>query len=117
MNSVGLVLYPASDMPKAKMFFTTLLGTEPYVDSKPYVGFKVGEMEVGLIHQNAEGSIPAVAYVTVDDINAALETLVAAGAEKAAEPRDVGYGMLVASIKDCDGNAIGLRQFPKSQAG
>jgi hypothetical protein len=29
---------------------------------------------------------------------------------------DVGYGLLVASVKDLDGTPIGLRQAPKPQA-
>lgn len=115
MNSVGLIIYPASDVSKAKQFFSTLLGSEPYADAPYYVGFKAGDVEVGLVPQGAQQNPSgALAYVTVGDINAALATLVAAGAEKVQDVTDVANGLLVASIKDPDGTIIGLRQFPKS---
>jgi predicted enzyme related to lactoylglutathione lyase len=113
MNPVSLVIYPASDVPKATKFFATLLGGDPYVDSPYYVGFRTGDMEVGLVQKQGEMS-GALVYVTVDDIEAALETLLAAGAEKVQEIKDVASGLLVASVKDLDGTSIGLRQFPKS---
>jgi predicted enzyme related to lactoylglutathione lyase len=112
MNSVGLIIYHAADVPQATKFFTTLLGTEPYVDSKRYVGFKVGDMEIGLVPKSDRTTSGALAYVTVSDIKEALATLLAAGAEMGQEVTDVGYGLLVASVKDLDGTPIGLRQFP-----
>jgi predicted enzyme related to lactoylglutathione lyase len=114
MNDVNLIIYPASDVPKATKFFATLLGGEPYADSPYYVGFKTGDMEVGLVPKAAHGSTGAIAFVTVSDIDAALETLIAAGAEKVQDPRDVANGLLVASVKDLDGTVIGLRQFPSA---
>jgi predicted enzyme related to lactoylglutathione lyase len=113
MNSVNLILYPTSDMAKATKFFATLLGAEPYVEGKPYVGFKVGDMEIGLV-QKTPKTQEALAYVNVPDIKEALATLLAAGAEKGQDVTDVGYGLLVASIKNLDGTPIGLRQFPSS---
>jgi predicted enzyme related to lactoylglutathione lyase len=117
MNPVRLILYPASDVPKTKEFFATLLGTEPYVESKPYVGFKTGDVEIGLVPKMAQGgNSGATAYVDVDDIKGALETLVAAGAEKVQDITDVGYGLLVASVKDPNGTPVGLRQHPSQKA-
>jgi len=116
MNSVGLIIYPAADLAAATKFFATLLGTEPYIESKPYVGFKVGAMEIGLVPKTPQRSLSgALAYVDVPDIKAALETLTAAGAEQVQDITDVGYGLLVASVKDLDGTPIGLRQAPKQQ--
>lgn len=112
MNVVSLILYPTSDMAKATTFYKTLLGTDPYVESKPYVGFKTGDVEIGLVQKNPMMS-EALAYVNVDDINAALATLIMAGAQKVQDPTDVGGGLLVASVKNLDGAPIGLRQFPK----
>ncbi len=114
MNSVSLIVYPASDVPKATRLFATLLGTEPYADMPYYVGFKAGDMEIGLVPKAAHGNAGALAYVTVADINAALEALIAAGAEKLQDPRDVANGLLVATVKDPDGTVIGLRQFPSA---
>ena len=114
MNAVSLIIYSASDVSKTKKFFTTLLGTEPYADSPYYVGFKAGETEIGLVPQGSQPSETGpIAFVTVDDINASLETLVASGAEKVQDVRDVAQGLLVATIKDPNGTIVGLRQFPK----
>jgi predicted enzyme related to lactoylglutathione lyase len=112
MNTVGLIIYPASDVPKATQFFSTLLGTEPYVQGGYYVGFKAGDMEIGLVPQKAHGVSGALAYVDVSDIRGALATLLAAGAEKVRDVTDVANGLLVASVRDLDGTPIGLRQFP-----
>ena len=115
MNTVGLIIYPASDLPKTKEFFATLLGVEPYADAAYYVGFRVGEMEIGLVPKAAQGGPSgALAYVTVSDIKAALATLLAAGAETVQDITDVAQGLLVASVKDPNGTPIGLRQFPSS---
>ena len=112
MNAVSLVIYPASDVPKAKEFFTGLLGTDPYADSPYYVGFKTGSVEIGITQKNPQ-SAGALVYVDVADIKSALDSVLAAGAEKVQDITDVAQGLLVASFKDPDGNTIGLRQFPK----
>lgn len=113
MNDVNLIIYPTTDMAKAKAFYATLLGSEPYADSPYYVGFKAGETEIGLVNK-MPGMEGALAYVNVDDINAALGALIAAGAEKVQDPTDVANGLLVATVKNLDGTPVGLRQFPKS---
>ena len=51
-----------------------------------------------------------VGYWQVDDIRQSLTVLVDAGAEVQQDVRDVGGGKLVASVRDADGNAIGLIQ-------
>ena len=113
MNSVSLIIYTVSDVAKSTAFFTSLLGVQPYADNPYYVGFRAGEIEIGLVPASAGGSPGALADVTVPDIKEALATLVAAGAQTVQEPRDVAQGLMVASVKDLDGTPIGLRQFPK----
>lgn len=113
MNDVSLIVYPAPDVDAAKRFFRELTGTEPYVDSPQYIGFKSGNMEIGLVPNGHKPETGALAYWNVDDISARVKELVAAGGTIAQEIRDVGYGMLVASVKDANGSTVGLRQFPK----
>jgi len=48
----------------------------------------------------------------VADIKATYDLLVEAGAEGVQEPKDVGQGKLVASVKDADGNMIGIMHTP-----
>ncbi len=113
-KNVALIVYPASDVSKTKKFFTDLLGIEPYADSPYYVGFKAGDVEIGLDPSAAQrGLSGALAYVDVDDINAALTSLTANGAEKVQDVTDVARGLLIAIVKDPDGTPIGLRQHPK----
>ena len=105
------IIYPVSDVAKAKRLYGTLLGAAPYVDSPYYIGFRVGDQEVGLDPHGHRGA-GAVAYYEVDDINESLQKLLDAGAETLQDVKDVGGGKLVASVKDTDGNAIGLTQHP-----
>jgi predicted enzyme related to lactoylglutathione lyase len=113
MNAMSLIIYPAADIARTKSFFTDVLGGEPYVDSPYYVGFKAGEIEIGLVPKAAQPGITgALAYVTVTDIKSALANLRAAGAETVQDVTDVANGLLVASVKTPDGTPIGLRQFP-----
>jgi predicted enzyme related to lactoylglutathione lyase len=115
VSKVGLIVYSVSDVEKATKVFTTWLGTEPYAQSPYYVGFRTGDIEIGLNPNGARSGITgALAYADVDDINAALAALVAAGAEKVQDPTDVANGLLVAVVRDPDGTPIGLRQAPKS---
>ena len=53
-----------------------------------------------------------VGYWHVDDIKRSVKALLDAGAEAQQEVRDVGGGKLIASVKDADGNVIGLLQLP-----
>lgn len=107
-NNIPLVVFPVKDVDKSKKFFNTFLGTEPYVDGAYYVGYKIGDMEVGL---DPNGSA-VVSYIDVDDIEASLKTLQEAGATVTMEPKDVGGGLLVAQVTTED-NVLGLRQQPK----
>jgi predicted enzyme related to lactoylglutathione lyase len=110
MKYAGLVVFPASDLAKEKAVFTALVGTEPYADSNYYVGYRVDDVEIGL-DPNAQQNGPIV-YWETDDIAASLEQLKSAGASDRDAPKDVGGGMLVASVTDASGNVIGLRQKP-----
>jgi len=110
---LNTVLYPVKDIDKAKPLFRTLLGTDPHVDSPYYVGFDADGAEIGLLpgghNQGMTGPIP---FFDVDDIAGTLSGLKAAGAEVTQEPTDVGAGLLVAKVRDTEGNDIGLRQQP-----
>ena len=50
------------------------------------------------------------AFYHVDDIKQSLQALLAAGSQTLREIKDVGGGRLVASVKDPEGNIIGLVQ-------
>ena len=111
-QSPALVLYPVKDFAQPKALFKQLLGTEPYVDSPYYVGFRTENIEIGLAQLGPNGQNGPIPYWDVDDIEKSIQSLLDAGAQKNEDPRDVGGGLLVGSVKDANGNLIGLRQPP-----
>lgn len=112
-SPIKLIVYSVKDLTAAKKLFGVFLGVEPYVDGAYYVGYHVGELEVGLDpNAQAQGFAAPIGYVDTADIRTSLKALVEAGAEVVVEPMDVGGGLLVARLKDADGNYLGLRQSP-----
>jgi predicted enzyme related to lactoylglutathione lyase len=112
MKDVSLITYTVADLTKAKRFFCALIGADPYVDSPRYVGYKSGDMEIGLIPSGDKREPGALAFWTVSDIAASVKALVAAGGTVVQEITDVAYGLLFASVKDPNGSIVGLRQPP-----
>ena len=112
-SGIRTVIYPVKDLAQAKTLYGKLLGVVPYADEAYYVGFNVGDQEVGLDpHGHSQGMTGPVGYWHVDDIKESLKLLLDAGAEAQQAIRDVGGGKLIASVKDADGNIIGLIQSP-----
>jgi predicted enzyme related to lactoylglutathione lyase len=107
-QDVKLIVYPVKDLAVAKTFYGKFLGVEPYADGEYYVGYKLGNLEVGLDPNGQE----VIAYIDTDDIKSELQALTGAGATTHQEPKDVGGGLLIAKVKDADGNTLGLRQSP-----
>jgi predicted enzyme related to lactoylglutathione lyase len=113
-QGISVLIYPVTDLARAKELYGTFLGAEPYVDAPYYVGFRVGGLEVGLNpHGHAQEMTGPVGYVDVDDIEGALRGLLDAGAETQQDVKDVGGGKLTATVRDADGNVIGLTQSPQ----
>ncbi len=104
------LVYPVKDVEKAKAFYGKFLDTEPYIASAYYVGYRVGEMEVGL---DPNSNVGPIAYADVEDIKRSLQAMTEAGATIIQDARDVGAGLLIARIKDADGNVVGFRQQSK----
>jgi predicted enzyme related to lactoylglutathione lyase len=110
-QGVKTVLHPVSDLAAAKPVYAALLGVEPMADSKYYVGFEAAGQQIGLVPNGGpQGMTSPVAHWHVEDIEAKLAEVVAAGATVKDSPRDVGGGRLVATFTDPDGNVLGLIQ-------
>jgi len=88
LKDVSLIVYPAADLATARPFFRELIGTDPYGDSPHYVGYKSGDMEIGL-DPNGKREYGALAYWTVNDIAASVKALVAAGGTVVKDITDV----------------------------
>jgi len=110
--TIRTITIPVKDLDAAKALYTTLLGVQPYVDQPYYVGFRPeGAPEVGLDpNGHAQGLTGPVTYWHVEDAAAAVAELVAAGGSEQQAVRDVGAGNLTATVRDADGNIIGLFQ-------
>jgi len=85
VQGIKTVLHPVSDVEKAKAVYTALLGVAPQADSSYYVGFDVAGQHIGLLPRGGpQGLRSPVAYWHVDDIEAKLAAVTAAGARRAA---------------------------------
>src|SRR5512138_594977 len=110
-EGIKTVLHPVSDLARAKAVYAALLGIQPQADSPYYVGYDVAGQHIGLVPGGGpQGMTSPVAYWHVDDIEAKLAEVTAAGAAVKESPRDVGGGRLVATFTDPDGNVLGLVQ-------
>ena len=107
-QGIKTVIYPVKDIAQAKTLYSKLLGVEPYADEAYYVGFRVGDQDIGLDPNGHNEGMTA--YYHVYDIKKSLQLLLDAGAQALQEVKDVGGGKLIASVKDADGNIIGLLQ-------
>jgi predicted enzyme related to lactoylglutathione lyase len=106
-GNIKLIVYPVRDIEKAKAFYGKFLGIKPYIESAYYVGYRVGDQEVGLDPNSRLGPI---AYTDVKDIKSSLQEMIEADAEVVQDVKEVGGGLLIAQVKDADGNIVGLRQ-------
>ncbi len=110
IKGLRTTIYKVSDLARAKAWYAQAFGVAPYFDEPFYVGFNVGGFELGLDPDapavNAQGGV--VTYWGVDDIEADYARLLALGAKKHEEPREVGGDIKVATVLDPFGNIIGL---------
>src|SRR3954467_52356 len=105
------VIYPVTDLAKARCWYSEVLGLEPYFDEPFYVGFNVGGFELGLDPDTSDqkpGAGGSGAYWGVTSMDDAMKSLKASGAKIHSDAREVGEGIKVASIEDPFGNVIGL---------
>jgi predicted enzyme related to lactoylglutathione lyase len=109
-EGIKTVIYPVKDVEKAKALFSALMG-EPAFEQPAYVGFTIDGQNIGLTPGgDRRGAAGPVCYWQVDDIEGSLRALLDAGAELVQPVRHVGGGRRVASVKDAEGNEIGLAQ-------
>ena len=115
LKGLRTVIYRASDLSKAKIWYTAVLGIEAYFSESFYVGFNVGGFELGLdpdAKDLAEGTGGVIAYWAVENADLALTKLIELGATPHREIQDVGGGIRVASVIDPFGNVLGIVENP-----
>ena len=110
-DGLKTIIYPVTDLAKAKTLYGRLLGVEPVMDAPYYVGYRIGDQDIGLDpNGHRKGWTGPVGYWNVGDIAQTLAGLLEAGAEVLQDVQDVGEGKLIATVKDADGNIFGLIQ-------
>ena len=108
-QGIKTIIYSAADITRAKALYPKLLGVEPSVENAYYVGFKIGDQDIGLTPNGQSGP---VAFWHVSDIKNSFQLVLDAGGQTQQAVRDVGGGKLVATAKDAEGNLIGFIQMP-----
>jgi predicted enzyme related to lactoylglutathione lyase len=106
------VTYPVADLAGATAWYTRVLERAPYFSSPYYVGFEVGGCELGLVPDGVAGAAGATAYWGTADIAAEVGRLLELGASIDTPLKEVGGGIIVAALKDSDGNLFGVIQNP-----
>lgn len=106
------VKYGVNDIEKAKAWYSSVLGIQPYFDQPFYVGFEVGGFELGLDPNAPAGITGPIAYWGVANAEIALKRLVEQGAQEHEPVQDVGDGILTCLVIDPFGNTLGVIENP-----
>ena len=119
MLGLRTAIYKVDDLKEAKAWYAKAFRTEPYFDDPGYIGFDIGGYELGLM-PDATGAANKTAnvltYWGVDDVEAEVARLLDLGAAAHTAPMNVGGEIVVASVTDPWGNAIGLIDNPDFKA-
>ncbi len=114
-HGLRTVLYHAPDLDKAKAWYSSVLGIEPYFDQPFYVGYSVGGYELALdpdASSTPGGKAGSVTYWGVADAQAAFDRLISLGATERSAVQDVGDGIRVATVFDPFENIFGIIENP-----
>lgn len=110
------VIYHAPDLARAKAWYSSALGIEPYFDQPFYVGYNVGGYELGLDPDAGGtavgGGSGSVAYWGVLNAQESYQHLLGLGAQERSAPQEVGDGIRVATVLDPFGNIFGMIENP-----
>ena len=72
-SGLRTIIYPVKDLARAKTLYSTLLGVAPLNDEPYYVGFRVGDQDIGLDpNGHSQGMTGPIGYWHVDDIKQTL---------------------------------------------
>lgn len=105
-------IYPAPDLAAAKLWYSRVLGQEPYFDEPFYVGFSVGGFELGLLPGAQPGTVGPQPFWGVSGIESEYARLLELGATELEPVTEVGDGIKVAAVQDPFGNRFGIIENP-----
>jgi catechol 2,3-dioxygenase-like lactoylglutathione lyase family enzyme len=107
LHGLRTLIHPVTDLAAAKAWWTDYLGFGPYFDEPFYVGFEVAGYELGLLPGD-EAGLGAYTYWGVDDVQAAVDAAVAAGATVVEAPHEVGDGIITGAIEAPHSGLVGF---------
>lgn len=108
MNTLASLVQSVPDLEASTALYAAWLGVEPHTTTPYYVGFNASGMEFGLAPAREGDPAAPVPYVAVENIEAALAAVVAAGGKHRSGPQDVGGGTTIATVTDASGAVLGL---------
>jgi predicted enzyme related to lactoylglutathione lyase len=109
LKSIKSIVYPSSNLKEDVVFWTKLLGKEPYFNEHYYVGFKLAGYELGLDpNAIAEGVTQPITYWSVDDIEAEVTRLSALGMKLHEPIQELSSDVKIAKLKDANGYFLGI---------
>jgi uncharacterized glyoxalase superfamily protein PhnB len=106
------VIIFSSDAERLAAFYAAALGLGDPERSPGHLGFHAGRTYLGIdqVDTDHDGASSVALWFRVDDVDAAFARLVAEDAEVIYAPVDKPWGDRLASLRDPDGNRIGLSQ-------
>ncbi len=113
-------IYKVGDLGEARDWYARAFQVEANFDEPFYVGFNVAGYELGLLPDDtpaAAKTANVLSYWGVEDIEAAVARFIELGATGDTKPTNVGGEIIVATVKDPWGNAIGLIYNPEFKLG
>jgi catechol 2,3-dioxygenase-like lactoylglutathione lyase family enzyme len=111
LQGLRTLIHPVTDLDAAKAWWTEYLGFGPYFDEPFYVGFEVAGYELGLLPGD-EPAVGALTYWGVDDVQAAMDVAVAAGATVHVEATEVGEGIVTGTVTTPHSGVVGFIRNP-----
>lgn len=105
------LIYPAPNLQESKQWWSKTLGKDPYFDDGGYVGFDLGGYELGLNSFSVDLKGP-ITYIGVENVQAAVDSLVEDGAKVLMAPMDVGGGIILADVESPTGQVFGVIYNP-----
>ncbi len=109
IGSICHVEMPAPDLNKAMTFYSDVFGWTMQPISGGYVIFRDGVVGGGFDAGMPVGDAGPRLVLAVEDIDAKLEEIVAAGGERVQEKTEIGGGMgFYAYFRDPNGNQVGI---------
>jgi len=109
-------IYKVDTLNEAKEWYAKAFQTQPYFDEPFYVGFNIAGYELGLMVDDTlaeQKTTNVLSYWGVENIAQEVARFIQLGAIEDTAPTNVGGEIMVASVIDPWGNAIGLIYNPQ----